>query len=123
MNKELIKKIKIELIYILSIFILFLIVFKVFFNKESFIIIFRFIIAFFWLFVLPGFFIMYYWYRELDFIERFIIGTALGFAIIGIIGYNLGLFNIRMKIQIIFLPLLSFLFAFFLIKKQNSNTH
>ncbi len=121
MNKELVEKIKIESIYILVIFIIFSIVFKIFFNKENFGFILKFLGVFFWLFVLPGFAIMYYWHRKIGFIERFIIGTTLGFAIIGTIGYNLGLLNIKMSIQGIILPLFSFALAFFLIIKSDKS--
>ena len=121
MNKELIGKIKQELICILAIFILFLIVFSILFNKGNFTLTLRFIAVFFWLFALPGFFIMYYWHKNLDFIERLVIGTSLGFAIIGAIGYNFGLFSIKMSIQGIILPLLSFGLAFFLVLKLESS--
>ena len=80
-----------ELKYVGLLFIIVIITFKIAFFKESFIILIRNVLSLFWLFVLPGYFLMLYWKEKLEFIERFIIGIVLSAAIIGIFSYYLGL--------------------------------
>lgn len=105
LSKELVSKIKSEIIYIGILFVVGLIIFKIAFYKENFLIILRTVFGFFWLFILPGFFIMYYWHEKLDFVGRFVIGIALGVALIGISSYYLGLLGLHLKYHAIVLPL------------------
>ena len=122
LNKELAGKLKKESVHLITLFFTFIIIFKLLFAKESFGLIISYVFFFFWLFILPGFSLMYYWHEELDFIERLIIGTCLGLAITGIVGYNLGLIGIKMQLQGIILPLLCLALASFLILKKSSDT-
>jgi uncharacterized membrane protein len=49
---------------------------------------------------------MLYWKKNLEFIERFIIGIGISAAIIGIFSYYIGLIGLNLKYQSILLPLL-----------------
>jgi uncharacterized membrane protein len=100
-----------ELKYIGLLFLLVMIIFKIAFFKENLIILFRNALSLFWLFVLPGYFLMLYWKEKLEFIERFIIGIALAAAIIGIFSYYLGLIGLNIKYHTIVLPLILILFG------------
>jgi len=91
---------KLGIVYLASI-----IVVQILFYKEFFINTLRLTTGFFWLFVLPGFSIMLNYEKKFDFIERLIIGTALGFAIVGTIGYSLGLLGISMKLHQYLIPI------------------
>src|SRR3989338_2433872 len=62
--------------------------------------------ALFWLFVIPGYFIMLYWQEKLDFIERFFAGIILSAAVIGISSYYFGLIGLNIKYHAVFMPLL-----------------
>ena len=104
MKKEVFDLLKKELVYIGLLFLLALIIFKIVFFREGIIVIFRTILSIFWLFVLPGYFIMLYWRERLDFMERFIIGIAFAIAIIGITSYSLGLIGLNIKYHTIILP-------------------
>jgi len=95
-----------ELRYIGLIFLLALIAFKIAFFKDTLIVIFRTVLSLFWLFVLPGYFLMLYWKEKLGFLERFIIGIALAAAIIGIVSYYLGLIGLNIKYHTTLLPLI-----------------
>ena len=95
-----------ELKYVGLLFIIAIIIFKIAFFKESFIILIRNVLSLFWLFVLPGYFLMLYWKEKLEFIERFIIGIVLSAAIIGIFSYYLGLIGLNIKYHTIVLPLI-----------------
>ncbi len=99
-DKGVIKK---EALYLLLAFAIITAIFQIIFIKESIITTGRTAAAFFWLFVLPGFALMYHWHEKLDFLERLIIGSVLGLAAVGVIGYNLSLL-VHMKYHTIILP-------------------
>lgn len=105
LKKEVFELVKKELQYIGILFLLVLIIFKIAFYKENLIVLFRNVLSLFWLFALPGYFIMLYWKEKLGFLERFIIGIALSAAIIGIFSYYIGLIGLNIKYHAIVLPL------------------
>ena len=121
MKKEIFELVKKELQYIGILFLLVLIVFKIAFFKENFIVLFRSVLSLFWLFALPGYFIMLYWKEHLGFTERFVIGIAISAAIIGIFSYYLGLIGLNIKFHHILLPILLIIIGIFfnLSKKDN----
>ncbi len=98
------EEIKKEAIYMGIAFLLLSAILKIIFLQENIIIVLRTAFSMFWLFVLPGFVIMYNWHDKLDFIERLIIGTVLGMAIVGVIGYNLSVLGLNMRYQAALLP-------------------
>lgn len=106
MKKEAFELIKKELQYVGILFLLVLIIFKIAFYKENFIVLFRNALSLFWLFVLPGYFIMLYWRENLEFLERFIIGVAMSAAIIGIFSYYIGMIGLDIKYHSVALPLI-----------------
>lgn len=93
-----------EGLYILLTFLIAAIIFQIIFIKENTLAVVRTVAALFWLFALPGFALMYYWHEKLDFLERLIIGTVLGLAVVGVIGYNLSVIGLHMKYHAIILP-------------------
>ena len=105
MKKELFDFIRKELGYVGLLFLLALLAFKIAFFKESLPVLFRNVLALFWMFALPGYFIMLYWKDELGFIERFIVGIGLSAGRIGIFSYYLGLMGLNIKYHTIALPL------------------
>jgi|SRR3989338_2636410 len=105
MKEEIMNKLRKESAYLLIAFAAFLIIFKIVFYNESMLNSIKISAALFWMFVLPGFFIMFYWNESIDFIERLIIGTALGLGIIGSASYYLGIMGLNIKYQTIILPL------------------
>ena len=118
MKKEVFNLLKKELAYILALFVIFLIIFKIIYFKESFFIITRTVLSIFWLFVLPGYFAMFYWHEKLGFIERLVVGIALSAAIIGALSYYLGLIGLNIKYHALSLPLVIIVIGFFFIFKE-----
>ena len=116
-------KIKKEAINLLVLFLLLLLIFKIVYLKENAIIILRTVLSIFWIFIIPGFYLMYYWHQKLDFVERLVIGIGLSAALIGISSYYLGLIGINIKYHTIILPSLMLGFAFFLIIKIHSKSN
>ncbi|MAE43025.1 hypothetical protein CMO93_04590 [Candidatus Woesearchaeota archaeon] len=106
LKKEVFNEIGKEMKNLGLLFLIVLVIFKIAFYKENLIDIFRNVTSLFWLFVLPGYFIMLYWKKNLEFIERFIIGIGISAAIIGIFSYYIGLIGLNLKYQSILLPLL-----------------
>ena len=78
-------------------FIVSLIMFKVLFYQENILTIIKVIASFFWLFVIPGFFVMFYWKEKIGFMERFIAGIIVSAAIIGVSSYYMALWGIHAK--------------------------
>ncbi|MBI2660066.1 hypothetical protein HYX07_02800 [Candidatus Woesearchaeota archaeon] len=105
MQKEIFNAMKREFQHIGLLFLLSFIIFKAVFFKESLWGIFRVVLSIFWLFVLPGYFIMLYWKEKLEFIERIVIGIALAAGTIGILSYYLGLIGLNIKYHVPLLPL------------------
>ena len=104
LNKELVDKLKKEAICILALFALGIIIFKAIFYKEQLVVVIKFLSGFFWLFVLPGFSLMYYWHNKLDFTERFLIGIATSMALVGIISYHLGVIGLHVVYHALVIP-------------------
>lgn len=84
-------------------FIAALVIFKILLISETFLNTLMAIAAFFWLFIIPGFFMAHVFGIE-DFIERFIIGILLGAALVGISAYYLGIIGVHVKYSAIILP-------------------
>ena len=106
MKKEAFENIKKEIQYIGILFLVSLIIFKIAFFKENLIVLFRSVLALFWLFVLPGYCAMLYWKDNLEFIERFIIGIIFSAGVIGAFSYYFGLIGLNIKYHTIILPLI-----------------
>ena len=106
LKKKVFNQVGREMKYIGLIFVLALIMFKIAFYKENIVVLFRTVLSLFWLFAIPGYFIMLYWKEKLGFMERFIIGIVLSAAIIGVFSYYLGLIGLNLKYHAIVLPLI-----------------
>jgi len=119
LKKEVFEILKKELQYIGILFLLVMVIFKISFFKEDLIVLFRTVLSLFWLFALPGWFIMMYWQEKLEFMERFIIGIILSAGIIGILSYYLGLIGLNIKHHTILLPLAIMAVGFIAVMKKN----
>lgn len=119
MKKEVFSAVKDELKYVGLIFLIVILIFKIVFYKENFIFLVRHVLSLFWLFVLPGYFIMLYWMERLDFIERIVAGAAVSAAIIGIFSYYIGLLGLNIKYHVVLLPLILIITGIVIINKNN----
>ena len=104
LKKEVFETVKRELMLIGLSFLLLLVIFKLVFFKENPLVLFRNVLSLFWLFVLPGYFVMLYW-KELEFFERLVIGAVLAAGTIGVASYYLGLIGLDIRYHSILLPL------------------
>jgi len=113
--KESLNKLKNEGTYLIYIVLAAIVLFKLIFYKESFIVSIRTVIAFFWLFILPGFYFLYYWHNKLGFIERIIISVPVSVSVLSIVSYYLGLMGLDLKYHAVILPVLFLIADFILI--------
>ena len=90
---------------LILLFVILLVLFQIIFYKENILITLKTISSFYWLFVLPGFYSLYYWHNKLIFLERFIIGMVLSFAFVGLFSYYLNLYNFHIKYYALIVPL------------------
>ena len=118
MKKEILSKLKKEIGIIGILLILFILVFKIIFFKENLMVVFRTALSIFWMFIIPGYFILFYWKEKLNFTERLIIGIALSAAITGIFSYYLGIIGINIRYHTIILPLIMILIGIFVNLKE-----
>ncbi|MBW2989447.1 hypothetical protein KY358_03955 [Candidatus Woesearchaeota archaeon] len=115
---RLIQKVKKESMHIGILFLIVLAAFKVFFTESSILLVSRVVFSIFWLSLVPGFYLMYYFVEKMDFIERLIIGTIFGFAVNSISGYNLGLLGVDVKVQIFLVPITCLIIAGIIIYRK-----
>ena len=112
--------IKKEARYIGLLFLISLVILKIVFFKEDILVVFRYVLSLFWLFVLPGYCAMLYWKEKIDFMERIIIGVGVSAGIIGIFSYYFGLIGLDIKYHTVILPLLIILISLvFVMRKTN----
>ena len=121
-NKQISNKIKEELIHTLILLIISIIALKIMFFKENFAVIFRLVLSFFGIFIIPGLALMFYWENKLSFSERLVVGVGLSAAIIGISSYYLGLTGLNIKHHTYLLPILLILIGVFIVAKKKTKS-
>ena len=106
-------------------FFIICLLFRIIFFNEGIINILKIVGGFYWLFIIPGFNIMFSWMNNYDFKIRLLIGTALGISLYGVLSFYIGLFGLNIKYHIFLIPSVINLFcAYFiakLIKNNNAN--
>ena len=112
-------EIKREMICLLILILIEMIFLKLIFNKEPLFIIIKLTLSLFWLFILPGFMIMYLFYEKLDFLTRIVAGTVLGMAFYGALGYNLGVLGLPIKYQMWLVPALGVMISIIVLIRKD----
>jgi len=107
-----------ELNKLLIIFITLIALLKISMYNENLSILFRVVISLFYLFIIPGYCIMYYWREKLDILVRIIIGSMMMVAIIGTISYLFGFFGFNVNYHWIAIPLPIILIFVYLVYKK-----
>ncbi len=105
LNKLVLEQMKKELKYLVYLFIILIIFTKIVFYNELILTITRLISSWYYLFLLPGFSWLYYW-NELSFMHRFIIGFGASLAVVSISSYYLGLLGISLSAYVYLIPAL-----------------
>ncbi len=104
MPNEFLQALRKEAKYLAAAFVIAIIMLKVAFYREDLLGITKAAASVMWLFVLPGYAIMFHWRENLGVIERLFAGTVAAMAISGIASYYLGISGLRIQNQTILLP-------------------
>ena len=118
LSKALFDFVKKESVYIGAVFLALLLILKIVFFKENFVVLARYTISLFWLFILPGYFAMLYWREKIEFMERIVIGFAVSAAVIGVFSYYIGLIGLNIKYHTFLLPLILIIAGIFFASKS-----
>lgn len=118
-NNKLAEKIKEESIYLAILSAIFLIALKIVFYKENISTIIKTLFSVLYIIIIPGYSIMLFWAKEIEFKERLAIATVTGTIIMGLASYYLGILGVNMKYHLILLPLLITIAAIILNMKYN----
>lgn len=105
---------RIEISSLAVLFLSFFVILKIAFYKESFYVTFMLCFSLFWNYALPGFCLFLFYREKLVFFERFVFGTILGFAVVSISSYYLGLAGIHARYHHFFIPPLFIAFGLLL---------
>jgi len=119
LKKELFNRISREAGYLALIFLSFTIILKIAFFRENFLSVLRTSASLFWIFALPGYFIMGYWSSRIGFMERLVIGIIVAAGITGIMSYYLGLIGLHIKYHSVLLPILLIAVGFYSEYRKN----
>ncbi len=87
-----------ELQYLALIFLLLLVIFKIHYYKESISVMLNLTFSHFYLFIIPGYCLMLYYFDKLEFYQRFAIGLGLGY---GVQPLTLYLINVTTEVNIL----------------------
>ena len=118
---QLVSKTK-ELKMLVTTFTLILILLKIIFYNQDFVILARTTWAIFWLFIMPGYFLISIWAKNTSFLERIIISVPISSCVLGITSYYIGLFGLDLKLQSIILPMAFILTGIFLTAIHSKKT-
>ena len=117
LSKALLDFVKKESIYLAVVFLALLLILKIVFFKENFVVLARYSFSLFWLFILPGYFAMLYWREKIEFMERIVVGFAVSAAVIGVFSYYIGLIGLNIKYHTFLLPLILIIAGIFFASK------
>ncbi len=84
-------------------FVIVVLILRIIFLNEAFIVLLKAAASVYWVFVLPGIGLTYL-LRDLTFIERFAASVAIGAALVGVSSYYLGLLGVHIKYSAIVVP-------------------
>lgn len=109
------KIIKQELIYFGIFVILFYAFFQIYYHNDRIWNIMKLAMGHFYLYIVPGYCLMLYYLKKLDFITRLIIGAGLGYAVTGFVSYFLLIaLHVNILKSYLFIPPVAILLGFFL---------
>ena len=120
MDKDVVSMIKKECLYLIYIVLGLIILLKIIFYNESFLVTTRIAALLWWMFILPGWSLMLYWQSKLDFLERVVIGAGIGIAVFGVVGYNLSILGLDLKYHSVIIPLVMLLVGGWIIWRSAS---
>ena len=114
--REQVRELKQEAKWLAATFAVFFIIVYIAHRDESVAVVARTAAAIYWLFVIPGYAVMFYWRAHLGFVERVVAGTAAAMVVVGVASYYLGLIGLKLQNQTLILPALVIIISAFAAK-------
>ena|SRR3989338_5338627 len=105
LDKDVFSMIKNECMYLMYIVLGLMMLLKIVFYNESFLVTTRIAALVWWMFVLPGWALLWHWHEKFDFLERVVIGAVIGIGVFGVVGYNLSILGLDLKYHAVIIPL------------------
>ena len=109
-----------EIVKLICMLIAVIIVLRLAFWKESLLNAIKISLALYWIFAVPGYFAMLRWKDKLGFAERFVAGTVMSAAVIGILSYYAGIMGFNVNYHKYTLPLIVSIAGFVFYAKKSS---
>lgn len=106
------RELKQEAKWLAATFAVFLIIVYIAYRDESVAVVARTAAAIYWLFVIPGYAVMFHWRDHLGFVERVVVGTVAAMVVAGVSSYYLGLIGLKLQNQTLVLPAAVILISF-----------
>lgn len=86
------------------VYLVVLLAFRIVFYRQDFLAVVSVVSGLFYLFVIPGIFIMWNYRQKFDFLERLVFGFALCAGCLGIVSYHMGLLGLHVKYHMLIIP-------------------
>jgi hypothetical protein len=94
------------------------VIFSAAFHKSGMFLALKLTLGLYWLFILPGFFLLLAYEKKLSFFERLVAGTVIGAVLMTVFGYYIGIiFALNIKYYPWFLPPIFIIAGYYLSKK------
>lgn len=113
-----IMKLKKEAVNLALVLVALLVIFKIVFYNEGVGVLVRTVVSLYWLIVLPGFYLIFFWHNKLSFFERLIISLPIGAALLGISSYYLGIIGLPISLHHIVIPIVVLAVAGYVNRKE-----
>ena len=114
--REYMRELKQEAAWLAATFAVFMVILYIAYQDESIAAVAKTAAATYWLFVIPGYAVMFHWRAQLGFIERIVAGTVAAMVVVGVASYYLGLMGLKLQNQTLILPALVIIISAFAAK-------
>lgn len=115
-------KLRQEAAWLAAAFAALLVILYIAYRNESITVVARTAAAIYWLFVLPGYAVMFHWRAHLGFLERVVTGAVGALVVVGVASYYLGLIGLKLQNQTLILPAAVMLISAFAAKFSAQKT-
>ncbi|HIH32361.1 TPA: hypothetical protein HA235_06675 [Candidatus Woesearchaeota archaeon] len=107
MKTQLDPQLRKEIINVLLCVITLIIITQIAYFKENFLAVSKISLSIAYLYIIPGYALMLYWFDKIPFFQRLFFGTSIGIGVVGFLSYYIGMAGIHIKYHhIIFPPVL-----------------
>ena len=107
MKREVFDLVKKEAASLGIVFAILAVAMQIAFYKSSFFVVIKSTLSLFYLFVIPGYFIMLYWNEKIKFVERTLFGSFIAAGLFGGLSYYLGIAGLNVNLDAFIFPVVT----------------